>query len=203
MANRGGSRPGAGRKASEPGNKRRRLSTTISNASWQVLKELAGQHGGSVSQALDALIVAAAAERGLPLPEPHPLKVLVVDDDPHSLELLFIRLEAMGCQVLRATTVGTGLALAQDEQPALAIVDLELDGDKQAGLKLIEQLRADERTARIPLVIHSIFVFHRSDLPVALPDVHALLPKPFTRDQLREVLERATGRPEETEVVII
>lgn len=204
MARRGGARPGAGRKASDPEGKRRRLSTTIANHSWQILQELAAQEGGSVGKALDALIAAAATERGLPVPVGRAMKVLVVDDDPHSRELLQLRLEAMGCQVLCTSTAEEGFALAREERPSLAIVDLELHGDKQAGLGLIARLRGDKATAQIPLAVHSIFVFHPGDLPLPLAQVDAMLPKPFTRAQLQDVLERTMGhRDDGTEVVII
>ena len=66
MAGRGGSRPGAGRKAQGAGEKRRHLSTTISVASWEKLRALADQSGLSLSRVLDGLI-AQSAEREVAL----------------------------------------------------------------------------------------------------------------------------------------
>lgn len=61
LSNRGGQRPGAGRPAREPGFKRRRLSTTVSQGTWSVIQRFAERSDLAVSEALDALIGHAAA----------------------------------------------------------------------------------------------------------------------------------------------
>ena len=66
----------------------------------------------------------------------------------------------------------------------------ELYDDPQAGVALVHQLRGQRETARIPIVIHSVYVRHQSDLPEPLPRVEALLPKPFKMNQLRDLVAR-------------
>lgn len=61
LSKRGGLRPGAGRPAKQPGMKRRRLSTTISQTSWEALRHYAEVAGLTLSEALDRMIAAAQA----------------------------------------------------------------------------------------------------------------------------------------------
>lgn len=221
MQKRGGARPGAGRKAREPGDKRKRLSTTVSGLSWHRLRALASRSGMSVSEVLDQLIELAAAhpavvgllaEAGLlegdeagdatarPVPcapsagdEPElrrvgkPL-VLVVEDDAASLELLRLRLEFMGCEVCATDKVEEAFRLAETLIPSLVIADLILFEDPEAGLTLIRRLRAANKTARIPIAIHSVHVREETELPDPLPKVEALLPKPFKVKQLADLV---------------
>lgn len=60
LSHRGGQRPGAGRPPREPGFKRRRLSTTVSQGTWSVIQRYAERSDVAVSEALDALISHAA-----------------------------------------------------------------------------------------------------------------------------------------------
>jgi CheY-like chemotaxis protein len=78
-------------------------------------------------------------------------QVLAIDDDPMALELIEAILRPEGYTILKATGGAEGLALARREQPALLILDLlmpEVDG-----FSVVEQLRADPATARIPIVL--------------------------------------------------
>ena len=147
MSSRGGARPGAGRKAQDPGTKRRRLSTTISNASWQALQELANQAGTSISQTLDALIAGAGERADAALQGSVPAaaatnaaKVLLLESDPASLGELQGRLETLGCQVLAAGDVEQAFELAVAELPALVVMGLATKSNKEAHRGLIERL---------------------------------------------------------------
>ena len=94
-------------------------------------------------------------------------------------------------------------SLAQLEPPGLIIMDMALHGDKQAGLGLIQALRADARTADVPIVIHSIYVRHQSDLPRPLPQVEALLPKPFKLKQLVALVAQHCDLDDDTTDIVI
>jgi signal transduction histidine kinase/DNA-binding response OmpR family regulator/HAMP domain-containing protein len=80
-----------------------------------------------------------------------PAKVLIIDDDPMAVELVETILKPEGYTVLKAMGGEAGLALAQQELPALIILDLlmpELDG-----FAVVERLRANPATAKLPIVI--------------------------------------------------
>ena len=116
------------------------------------------------------------------------MKVLVVEDDPTAADLLRTRLRNLDCQALLAADADEGLQLALDEAPDLILLDLKLDHDTVSGLGLLQRLRADARTAHVPVFIHSIFMAHRGDVPEAeaLADGHLL--KPFKFEDLRKIV---------------
>jgi CheY-like chemotaxis protein len=78
-------------------------------------------------------------------------KVLAIDDDPMAIELIRAVLGGEGYTVLAAAGGEEGLALAQRETPALIILDLTMP--EVDGFAVVERLRADPRTAAIPVVI--------------------------------------------------
>lgn len=121
------------------------------------------------------------------------MRVLVIEDDPTSQELLQLRLEALDCEVLVAETAEAGLQLAAEAHPELIITDLKLDGMLTKGVTVIDSLRSNPATAHIPLVVHSIFVAHPADMPEALPKADGYLLKPFKFQDLQSLL--ASIRP--------
>jgi signal transduction histidine kinase/DNA-binding response OmpR family regulator len=78
-------------------------------------------------------------------------KVLIIDDDPLAVELVEAILQPEGYTVLRATAGEAGVALARQELPSLIILDILLP--EVDGFAVVERLRADPATARIPIVI--------------------------------------------------
>ena len=118
------------------------------------------------------------------------MKVLVIEDDEASIELLTLRLEALGCEVAAARDPVAGLALAEASRPDLMIVDLKMDHDPATGIRLIGRLKADPRFAGVPLAVHSVFVAHPGEAPAALPEVEGYLPKPFKLADLRALIDR-------------
>lgn len=99
------------------------------------------------------------------------MRVLVSEDDDASRELLTLRLEALGCEVVAAANAVDGLAAAQVVRPGLMIIDLKMDDDPSAGINLVLAIKEEPKLASVPLVVHSVFVAHPSEAPTALPQV--------------------------------
>ncbi|VEF46533.1 DNA-binding response regulator [Bacillus freudenreichii] len=76
------------------------------------------------------------------------MKILVVDDDPHILELVNIHLTQAGYSVLKASNGLEALALLDGEFPDLAVVDVMMPG--MDGYTLTKKLRAE---ADIPVLL--------------------------------------------------
>jgi two-component system, cell cycle response regulator DivK len=76
--------------------------------------------------------------------------VLIVEDDPRNAKLFRDLLEYHGFATLAATSAEEGLELAQREQPDLVLMDIRLPG--MDGVAALAHLRADERTATIPVL---------------------------------------------------
>ena len=80
-----------------------------------------------------------------------PVTVLAIDDDPVALELVAAVLGPEGYRVLRAQGGDEGVSTALQERPDLVILDLLMPGTD--GFEVVERLRADARTAEIPIVV--------------------------------------------------
>jgi two-component system, cell cycle response regulator DivK len=77
-------------------------------------------------------------------------QILVVEDNDKNMKLFRDVLHASGYRTLEATTGGRALELAIEYGPDLVLMDVQLpdiDGVETLGL-----LRADERTASIPVL---------------------------------------------------
>jgi two-component system, cell cycle response regulator DivK len=77
-------------------------------------------------------------------------RVLVVEDNEKSMKLFRDVLLATGYRPLEATTGGRAVELAARHVPDLVLMDIQLpDVD---GSEALRRLRADERTASIPVL---------------------------------------------------
>jgi two-component system, cell cycle response regulator DivK len=77
-------------------------------------------------------------------------KILVVEDNEKNMKLIRDFLQATGFRTLEATTGERAVELAAEHGPDLVLMDIQLpDID---GLETLGRLRADERTAAIPVV---------------------------------------------------
>ncbi len=81
-------------------------------------------------------------------------KILFVDDNADTQLLVSKVLEREGYKVLGALNGEEALALAQDEQPGLILMDLMMPG--MDGLEVIRCLRRMPGTAHIPIIIFSV-----------------------------------------------
>jgi DNA-binding response OmpR family regulator len=77
--------------------------------------------------------------------------VLVADDDPDIQTLVVLRLERSGYRVLRASDGQEALDLALSELPDLAVLDITMP--KLDGCEVTRTLRADARTADMPVIL--------------------------------------------------
>ena len=78
--------------------------------------------------------------------------VLIVDDEPNIRRMVGALLSAEGYDVRDAADGRTGLAMAEAQEPDLALVDLMMPGEMD-GLSLLQQLR--ERRPDVPVVMMS------------------------------------------------
>jgi len=77
--------------------------------------------------------------------------VLVVDDDPHAVELMATHLRQSGHVVLRAPGGAEGIELARRFRPDLIALDLEMPDVN--GFNVVEALSGNPATSGIPVVI--------------------------------------------------
>jgi CheY-like chemotaxis protein len=76
--------------------------------------------------------------------------VLIVEDNSKNVKLMRDLLEFHGYRTREATTAEDGVAIAFRERPDLILMDVRLPG--MDGLAALKLLRADPRTAKVPVV---------------------------------------------------
>jgi len=79
------------------------------------------------------------------------LTALVVDDDPQAVELVAVRLAAIGANVLRAHGGQEAIDIARAQLPGLIVLDLMMPTVN--GFDVVEALREHADTARIPIIV--------------------------------------------------
>jgi len=81
--------------------------------------------------------------------------ILIVDDNDVNVKLARDVLRFGGFQTLEASTAGAGLALASQHLPDLVLMDIRLPD--MEGTEAVRKLKADSRTAAIPVVALTSF----------------------------------------------
>ncbi|HEU4621611.1 MAG TPA: phosphate regulon transcriptional regulator PhoB [Burkholderiaceae bacterium] len=77
--------------------------------------------------------------------------ILVVEDEPAIQELISVNLSFAGHKTLRAFNTEQATTLIRAELPDVVILDWMLPG--HSGLQFARQLRADERTKQVPIIM--------------------------------------------------
>lgn len=93
-------------------------------------------------------------------------RILLADDDAIVQEVVSTAAAKSGHRVIAATTGAQALKLAISMQPDLIVLDIEFpDAD---GRDVLAKLKADPRTARIPVLVWSARSLNDSDSRIAI-----------------------------------
>lgn len=114
-------------------------------------------------------------------------KILVVDDDKNLLELLKIRLESAGYEVITALKEEDAIEAAKNQVFDLAIVDLQLL--HQDGISLMEELHLI--LPEMPVLILTAYGSIESAVEAMKKGAYSYLTKPFDPQDLLFQIERA------------
>lgn len=91
-----------------------------------------------------------AGPRNPKQPAPAAPRILIIEDDPFSLELFSLLLEESSYEILPAKDGEEGLAAARGKNPDLIICDVKLP--KLGGCEVVRNLKADPGLRRIPII---------------------------------------------------
>ncbi len=123
------------------------------------------------------------------MPDQKPLRVLLIDNEPNTQELLKGDLESLGHVVTLAEDGATGVEFAkQDPAPELLVLDLMMD---PKGTELVlEEITLDPRTANVPAIVMSVQRY--ATLRRRLGErPRILLYKPFRLPELQNAIAQA------------
>ncbi len=84
-----------------------------------------------------------------------PSLIAVVDDDRLTLKLMQMLLTGKGYETILWSEAETACTMIRQQRPHLVLLDLYMQGDPSAGLKILEQLHEDPTTTTIPVIIVS------------------------------------------------
>lgn len=116
------------------------------------------------------------------------VKILIVEDHPDSREVLKIQIEVIGYEVVEATSGEEALEKVTAEAPDLVIMDLGLPGID--GLEATAKLKADPKTANIPVVAYTAWPEDAFREKAERVQVAAFLTKPTQLQQFKEVIQK-------------
>jgi two-component system phosphate regulon response regulator PhoB len=128
-------------------------------------------------------------------------KILVVDDEPEAVELVEFNLKQAGFDVVTAADGNEALKKAKAGAPALIVLDLMIP--EVDGLEVCKQLRRDEATSAIPIIMLTAKAAEVDRVVGLELGADDYVTKPFSPRELnlriKKLLERTRTKAEEGE----
>jgi PAS domain S-box-containing protein len=120
-------------------------------------------------------------------------RVLVVEDDPDTIEMMRVALRRVGYNVDVAAEGYEALTLARRWRPEAILLDLRLPG--MDGYETLSHLKRSLSTQDIPIIVTSAHVadWETEEKRLKTLGVVGFLPKPFSVNQLVSAIDRATN----------
>src|SRR5438093_6921178 len=118
-------------------------------------------------------------------------RVLYVEDNEYNRKIVRQLLSRTSYRLLEAMDGEEGVAMAQRELPDLILMDVQLP--KLSGLDATRRLRADPRTAHIPLVVVTSFALSGDGRRPRGPRAPPRRPTPATARHATTPVGRSAG----------
>jgi CheY-like chemotaxis protein len=115
-------------------------------------------------------------------------RILVAEDDADNRRIVVKVLEAEGFVTLEAADGGAAIEVARREHPDLVVMDLGLPGID--GWEATRRLKADPKTADIPVVALTAFAMRGDEERAREAGCDGYLSKPCRPQTIREVVRR-------------
>jgi response regulator RpfG family c-di-GMP phosphodiesterase len=119
------------------------------------------------------------------------MRILLVDDEPALRELLRVTLETADITVDEASSALEAQVVLRRRRPHVIVLDLRMPG--MSGVEFCKALKADGRTAAIPIVALT-GADHEDVRAVQRAGASAVVRKPFSPLELLSIVERLSGR---------
>ncbi len=118
-------------------------------------------------------------------------KILIVEDDQDTRQLLKVRLEAVGYEIAFAWDAVTAVAIAREERPDLILLDFGLPGGD--GVVVMERLKTFPALAHIPVIVVSAREPTATGERALVAGAAAFVQKPIDNEQLLGAIRSALG----------
>jgi DNA-binding response OmpR family regulator len=120
-------------------------------------------------------------------------KVLVADDEHNIRHILDFSLHAEGFLVISARDGEEAFKLAVASDPDLIILDVMMPG--QGGVETCRALKADQRTAAIPVILLTALTAREDRTAGAQAGADAYITKPFSPQKVIDAVQELLGVP--------
>ncbi len=116
------------------------------------------------------------------------LKIMIVEDDEELHTLYGLYLRGASYQVLKAFNGREALKLLAHEMPAVIVLDMIMP--EMGGEEFLREIKAKGIAQKTPVIIASVNDKIPRDL-TSMPNVFAVLKKPFSIDVLTDKIQQA------------
>lgn len=118
-------------------------------------------------------------------------KILIVEDNRDSLEILGLRITAIGYEAIKAHNSKEAIKYTETEQPDLIFMDMDLpDVD---GVKTTAILRQNPKTSHIPVVAITAWIAELWREKASKVGIATYLLKPISPQTLKQTIEEYTN----------
>lgn len=114
--------------------------------------------------------------------------ILIADDEENIRTLIETTLESSDCKLIQCNNGASAVELAEAQQPDLVILDWTMP--RMNGLDALRSLRADSRTAKIPVIMLTAMGQEKSRSQGIEAGAHAYLVKPFSPLELLQKVQQ-------------
>jgi two-component system cell cycle response regulator DivK len=112
--------------------------------------------------------------------------ILYVEDNEFNLKIVRQLLSRTSYRLIEAMDGESGVVTAQSELPDLILMDVQLP--KLSGLEATRQLRADAKTAAIPILVITSFALSGDAEKAKAAGASAYLAKPYSPRELLQMI---------------
>jgi len=119
------------------------------------------------------------------------VRIVMVEDNELNRDMLSRRLARRDYDVKCAVDGEQGVALVKEEQPEIVLMDASLPGID--GLEATRQLKADDATARIPIIVLSAHAMAEDREKALSAGADGFSVKPIKFNELIELMDSLLG----------
>ena len=115
-------------------------------------------------------------------------KILYIEDNEYNRKIVRQLLSRTSYRLIEAVDGESGVARAQQEPPDLILMDVQLP--KMSGLDATRVLKADARTAHIPIIVITSFALSGDREKASAAGADSYLAKPYSPRELLALVRK-------------
>ena len=118
-------------------------------------------------------------------------RILIADDEAHVTHIVAAKLRKAGFDVRVANDGEEALREAMESPPDLLITDLQMP--YLSGFEVAMRLKADARTAEVPIILLTARGYVLDPAELALTNIRQVMAKPFSALALLDAVQKTLG----------